>query len=317
MELQNAIENFMSGYFSTCRRSVKTHQAYSVDLKQFCNYFGEKPIGLVSAESIERWAEELKSQGYAPVSIRRKFATLRVFFAYWVRKAEVAGSPLWKIRLDLGRQVQLPRGLAASDAKLLLEKAWSRTVVPEHIDRSGAPAFLLLRNLVAVEVLFATGMRVGELVSLRTSDWREDEGSFLVRGKGARQRLALIPDERSTHAIKTYLRFRKFLKVDHDSLLVNAAGGKLSTQGVSRLLAALAAEAQIERRVTPHMIRHTVATLLLRHGADIRVVQEVLGHASIMTTQRYTHVSKEHLVETLRAHHPSRHFGITREFCEK
>src|SRR5437762_10436304 len=110
--------------------------------------------------------------------------------------------------------------------------------------------------------------------------------------------------------MSAYLKLRCASTLDHDNLLVNARGEKLSTQGVSRILARLSAQGQVQRHVTPHMIRHTVATLLLRYGADIRVVQEVLGHASISTTQRYTHVSKEHLVSVLKARHPSHHLKI-------
>jgi site-specific recombinase XerD len=316
LQLAAAIDGFLSGYFSTCRRSQKTQTAYEIDLSQFRDYVGAaESLEGISVETVEAWAGELKARGYAPVSMRRKFATLRVFFAYWVRKSELAASPLWRVRLDLGRQQQLPRALSAVDAKRLLEIAWSRTAPPtEQIARPSDRRFLAVRNLVAVEILFATGMRVGELAALRLGDWRQDEATFLVKGKGLRQRVAMLPDERSICATTTYFKLRASFDVGHDGLLVNAAGGRLTTQGVSRILAALAAGASIERHVTPHMIRHTVATLLLRNGADIRVVQEVLGHASIVTTQRYTHISKEHLTATLRAHHPSSHLGVRREF---
>ena len=316
LELESAINGFLAGYFSTCRRSLKTRKAYEIDLTQFRDHFGKaEPLDRVSVESIEHWAGELKSRGYASVSMRRKFATLRVFFSYWVRKGDMDVSPLWKVRLDLGRQLQLPRALSAVDTKLLLERVWSRTVIPSvPVSKPSDRRFLAVRNLAAIEILFATGMRVGELVSLRLTDWRKDEASFIVKGKGLRQRMALLPDDRALCATNTYLHLREALTIDHDALLVNANGGRLSTQGVSRMLAELATEAEIERHVTPHMIRHTVATLLLRHGADIRVVQEVLGHASIVTTQRYTYISKDHLAATLHAHHPSSHLGINREF---
>jgi len=153
-------------------------------------------------------------------------------------------------------------------------------------------------------------MRVGELVSLSLRDRREDERTFVVRGKGSRQRLAFLPDDRSLKAVQTYLQHRKAMEVEHSALFVNFAGKQLSTQGVARIVAETATSAKVAQRVTPHMIRHTVATLLLRFGADIRIVQEVLGHASIATTQRYTHVSKEHLLSALRDRHPNHHLKI-------
>ena len=147
-------------------------------------------------------------------------------------------------------------------------------------------------------------------MSLSLQDWCEEEVSFRVNGKGSRQRLAFLPDERSLKALRMYLLHRRALPVAHDALLVNAAGQRISTQGIARVVAMTAKDAAIATRVTPHMIRHSVATLLLRCGADIRVVQEVLGHASIATTQRYTHVSKDQLLSTLRARHPNHHLNI-------
>jgi site-specific recombinase XerD len=271
----------------------------------------ELALGDVTSEVMERWAADLQSQEYHSVSIRRKFASARVFFAYWIRKGLIVSSPLWKIRLDLGRERFLPRSLSAADAKHLVEAAWAAVKI------SGQPAagsrssqFLQLRNLAAIEVLFATGLRVGELVSLNVKDWREEDASFVVNGKGSRQRLAFLPDDRSQKAMGLYCASRRQLTTDNEALFLNASGGRLSTQGIARMISLYGKAAGIVVKLTPHMIRHTVATLLLRFGADIRVVQEVLGHASIATTQRYTHVSKEHMLSTLRARHPSYHLNI-------
>jgi integrase/recombinase XerD len=312
MQLKEAVERFLVGYFATCRRSLKTRIAYRMDLTQFGAHCGApKTLESIGVEGLERWAAELTARRYASASVRRKFATLRVFYGYWVRKGELDTSPLWKIRLDLGCERRLPRSLTGADAKRLVELAWSK--IGEPPPRVGNPAdarFRALRNLAVIELLFATGVRVGELVSLTLGDWREEDASFLVNGKGFRQRLAVLPDERSAAAFRQYFAKRVALNLDHGAIFVNASGGGLSTQGVARILARLADEAKIEQRVTPHMIRHTVATLLLRYGADIRVVQEVLGHSSITMTERYTHVSKEHLRSTLNAYHPNYHLGI-------
>jgi site-specific recombinase XerD len=212
--------------------------------------------------------------------------------------------------LDLVRERILPKSLAPADAKRFIEQAWQRietvTSAPRKLDRR----FLRLRDVAALETLFATGMRVGELVKLTFPDWREDERTFVVRGKGARQRLAFLPDDRSLKAFRLYIEQRRSVDLGHEWVFVNATGKQLSTQGVSRVVTETAKAAGVDRRVTPHMIRHTVATLLLRYGADIRIVQEVLGHASIATTQRYTHVSKEHLLSALQARHPNYHLNI-------
>ena len=316
MRIDEAVSLFLAGYFSTCSRATKTEAAYRTDLAQFQAHFGRgTQLQAVGSEDLERWATTLTGNGYAAVSVRRKFATARVFFNYWVRKGTLEHSPFWKIRLDLAREQQLPRNIPITEAKRLLEQAWVGVERGDAAISTPRDArFLVWRNIAAVEVLFATGMRVGELVSLTLPDWNEEERSFIVKGKGARQRLALLTDRRSLEAVSTYLEHRRGMRLGHESFLVNAAGGRLSSQGVARTLTRLAEDAGITTRLTPHMIRHTVATLLLRNGADIRVVQEVLGHSSIAMTQRYTHVSKEHLRATLQIHHPNHHLAINTYF---
>jgi integrase/recombinase XerC len=195
--------------------------------------------------------------------------------------------------------------------KRMIEEVWRRAnFTVSNLPSPRDTRFLAVRNVAILEILFATGIRVGELTTLTCQDWREDESAFLVMGKGLRQRVALLPDERSQRATTVYLRHRAMMSLGHDALLVNASGRKLSSQGVARVISITARDSEVRCRVTPHMIRHTTATLLLRNGADIRVVQEVLGHASIITTQRYTHISKEHLVSTLKMRHPNHQFNI-------
>lgn len=309
----DAVDAFLTGYFSTCKRSRKTQAAYRIDLSQLAGSIGAGlELKAIEASRLEQWATELRSKEYATVSVRRKFATARVFFSYWVRRGEIDSSPLWRIRLDLGRERLLPRSLAPSDATKLMEEVWRGYKEPTRtISHPSDSRFLALRNAAILEILFATGMRVGELVGLRVHDWREEDQCFLVKGKGSRQRLAFLPDDRSLMALQIYFSLRTAMELGHEFLIVNAAGAVMSTQGVGRIVARTAEDAGCTNRVTPHMIRHTVATLLLRYGADIRIVQEVLGHASIATTQRYTHVSKEHLVSALSIRHPNHHLRIT------
>lgn len=312
MRIGMAVSSFLTGYFSTCKRSSKTEAAYRLDLAQFESRFGSNAtVEGVTPEEFECWATELRDQSYAPASLRRKFATARVFFSYWVRKGVIDASPLRRIRLDLGPGRFLPRAVGLSDAKQLIETAWREVEFHGGNIRSTRDRkFLAIRNLAAIEILFATGMRVGELVTLKRGDWLQDDSAFLVRGKGLRERLAILPDQRSRSALDLYLGERSLLCLEHDSLLVNASGDPISTQGIARVLKTLGEHSGIRLRITPHMIRHTVATLLLRCGADIRVIQEVLGHASISTTQRYTHVSKEHLLSALRVQHPNFRLSI-------
>jgi len=310
MRLSKAVAEFHRGYFATHQRSKHTKQAYAIDLDQFLAWMGkDHSLAALSPDDLEGWAAELKRRDYASSSIRRKFATLRVFLNYWVRKGVLERSPLWMIRLDLAPQRTLTKVLTVDEMRRLLEEA-HRQVIPKDWSKvtevgSSDRALLSLRNVALIEVLFATGMRVGELVALSLSDYEESEGSFLVHGKGSRQRLAFLPDERSRAILAEFRSLRQRLHLSHGKLFANSRGGQLSVCGVGSVLSRLAARSGLSRRVTPHMLRHTVATLLLRNGANLRVVQEFLGHSSISTTERYTQVCRGDLESALQTYHPN------------
>lgn len=315
MQLKQAISEFLNGYFSTHERSVKTKTAYDSDLKQFGIFAGnEIDLLSVSAVLIENWAGELRAKGYSPASMRRKVVVLKVFCGYWLRRGELNESPFWRVKLSLGRIEQLPRALSEKEIQGLLDFAVrSRKVVSRKgavLSRgakslSSSLEYRYIRNLALIDLLFATGMRVGEVSALDVDDFLSNELVFRVKGKGGRGRLAYVVDEQTILIQKQHLELRLRLVSKSCALFVNAVGGRLSTQGIANIIAQFRRDAGIERHVTPHMLRHTVATLLLRNGMDIRVVQEFLGHASIATTQRYTHVVKEHLIGELKKHHPS------------
>jgi len=318
MQIHQASTEFVIGYFSTHTLSAKTKVAYCSDLAQFQAFVGED-LGLLSlgAANIEAWAAHLRQKGYSPASIRRKMVTLRVFCSYWVRKGTLPESPFWRVKLSFGRIEQLPRALTAGEISALLDQARKtystseRSHNPEdettesRSEQFSFGRYSALRNLALVDLLFATGMRVGEASSLDVRDFVVDETVFRVQGKGGRDRVACVVDEESVRIQHDHLAMRRRFDTQSPALFLNISGQRLSTQGIANVIAQFRKEAGIERHITPHMLRHTVATLLLRNGADIRVVQEFLGHTSIATTQRYTHITKEHLIAVLRKHHPS------------
>jgi integrase/recombinase XerD len=317
MQLTLACTKFVRGYFSTNERTKKTKAAYRSDLMQFNVFAGEDLLlKSLSGVLIERWCAHLRQQGYSPTSIRRKMVVLKVFCSYWVRKGSLRESPFWRVKLSYGRVEQLPRALSASEMRKLLSQARrnnsSATAVlndegpaPLASLRVSSPEYRALRNLALVDLLFATGLRVGEVSSLDVQDFFVRESVFRVKGKGGRDRLAVVVDEETVRIQRKYLEAREQIETRSPALFLNSSGKRLTTQGISNVIARLCEESGIKRHVTPHMLRHTVATLLLRNGVDIRIVQEFLGHASIATTQRYTHVTKEHLRGVLRKRHPS------------
>ncbi|HEV7681513.1 MAG TPA: tyrosine-type recombinase/integrase [Pyrinomonadaceae bacterium] len=317
MQLDQAITEFFNGYFSTHDRSKKTEVAYKSDLDQLAAY-APKGCSLASLDAglIEKWASDLRTKSYAPASMRRKMVVLKVFCSYWVRKGVLSESPFWRVKLSFGRIVQLPRALTESEMRDLLAQARQNYCAAEIPRKASALAknrvlgmssrsYRGLRNLALVDLLFATGMRVGEVSALNIKDFEVAESVFKVRGKGGRDRLAFVVDEQTVHIQKQHIDARSRLTSGSPALFLNTSGERLSTQGIANIIAQFRKDAGIERHITPHMLRHTVATLLLRNGVDIRIVQEFLGHASIATTQRYTHVTKDHLIRVLRERHPS------------
>lgn len=317
MRLDRAITEFLDGYFSTHRRSKKTEAAYSSDLAQFLAFLGaEFDLLSLSASAVERWAAHLRREGYAPASSRRKIVVLKVFCSYWVRKGVLQESPFWRVRLSFGRVEQLPRALSEREMRALLTRARrdyanmgcnpdGEGIAKDLSAQAASRGYRALRDLALIDLLFATGMRVGEVSALDVRDFFPKEAAFRVHGKGGRDRLAFIVDEETVRVQRAHLEARARRASGSTALFLNASGKRLSTQGITNVLARLRRGARIRRHVTPHMLRHTVATLLLRNGVDIRVVQEFLGHASIATTQRYTHITKEHMVRVLRRRHPS------------
>ncbi len=321
MRLAAAIGQFLSGYFATRDRSEKTEKAYACDLEQFGRFAGaEREVAAIDPDLVEAWAGELKRREYAPASIQRKMVSLRVFCHYWVRKGLLEDNPFWRVKLSFGRIQQLPRTLSEDEIRRLLARArfdWESATETGNGAGNGAdngiatgaggaigPHFLALRNYALLDLLFATGIRVGEAASLTLDSFLEEGRTLRIRGKGRRPRLAFLVDPRSLELQETYQAARRRIAADTRALFLNAFATPLSTQGMANVLRKLKDEAGLDRHVTPHMIRHTVATLLLRNGADIRVVQEFLGHASIATTQRYTHITKQHLLAAIRANHP-------------
>lgn len=306
MLLCKAIELFIDGYFATCQRSQKTISAYRGDLEQFRQLRPQREVlGAVTPEALEGLAQHFKQAGLAPASIRRKLAVIRIFFNYWTRKRVLDRSPLWLLRFDVGKVTPLTRTLTRDEARKLLQQARGRVgELPRRPRGCLDSQFLALRNWALVELLLATGLRVSEATSLLLRNITLDERTILVRGKGGRERLAMLTEEISFEAVAQYHCHRLRIPAATEALFLNRRQGPLSPQGVSSALVELCGASGIERRVTPHMLRHTAATLLLQNGADLRLVQEFLGHASVTTTQRYTHITRAHLVATLKRCHP-------------
>lgn len=300
--LGDAVTRFLAGYFAGSERSERTEKAYTADLTQFTAFSGaDRRLKKIGPEPIEEWAAALKKEGYAPASIQRKMVSLRVFFHFWMRRGELDTSPFWRLRLRFGAGRVLPKTLSETEIQKLFTEARRR------VEEAGPPSayqpdhrYRALRDLAVLDLLFATGIRVGEAASLRLTSYLPDQNAFLIRGKGNRDRLAYLVSPATLDLQRRHREARLRLETASGALFLNSRGEAIATQGIAQVLRSLAREAGIDRNITPHMLRHTVATMLLRNGMDLRLVQQFLGHASIVTTQRYTHLTGEDLLAGLR-----------------
>lgn len=290
--LQTSIRRFLDHCRVGKRLSPHTQRAYSVDLAAFAAFAGpERPVETVTRDNLRDFARALFDDGgLKETTVKRRMAALKVMF-HWLERDEVISlSPFHRLDLTIRLPRRLPRALTADEIRRLLLAAESES-------RSGAYPAIQLH--FAIVTLFATGLRVGELTAVCVGDVDGSAGTIVVRGKGNRERKVYLPPGHALKTLTGYLRARKRMRPNHDRLLLKGDCSPETDQGLRRALISLAERASIERRVTPHMLRHTAATQLIEAGVDIRFVQKLLGHASIATTQIYTQVSDSSLRATL------------------
>lgn len=289
------IEGFLDSLWAERGLSPHTLTAYRHDLQGLGRALEAKGIGLLQARR-EHILEHLAlriSEGGSPRSSARLLSALRRFYRHMLRDGLISSDPTAEIKPPrLGRP--LPDALSESDVERLLAAPPLST--PEG-----------LRDRAMLELLYATGLRVSELVSLGETRLNLEHGVLRVIGKGSRERLVPIGDE-ATIWVERYLRESRITLLKghgpNSSVFVTRRGGPMTRQAFWYLIRRHARQAGIDKHLSPHTLRHAFATHLLNHGADLRVVQMLLGHSDLSTTQIYTHVAKARLQALHAAHHP-------------
>jgi integrase/recombinase XerD len=273
------------------QRAPRTVEAYRRDLEAFGDWLGG-PISRTSVEDLETYLAELRAAGLSSATIARRVAALRSFFRHQMLLGARADNPAAELDLPR-RQSRLPRTLSPAEAERLIEAA-AGTTPRAHRDRA------------LVELLYGAGLRVSEAVGLAKADIDLENRIVRAIGKGNKERVVPI-GRPAVEAVRRYLsRGRPFLDARHrPELFLNARGGALTRAGAFLILRRLAAKAGLDaERVHPHLLRHSFATHLLEGGADLRSVQEMLGHADLATTEIYTHVSDRRRRELYFQAHP-------------
>ena len=294
--LSVAIRRFLRYLRAERNASPLTVKSYREDLNHFREFLGkdqDPSPQTLSTPVLRGYLVALHEQGYSAATIARRLATLRSFFRFGQREGWVEGNPAKPLR-NPRRGRRLPHVLTTEEVEKLL-------------NAPPAEGFQGLRDRAILETLYSAGLRIGELVGLCDGDLDLKAGVIRVRGKGKRERLALLGPY-AVRALRKYLAVRKIhpreAQGDDAPVFVNRFGRRLTTRSVARMLEKYLRQTGLDLRTTPHSLRHSFATHLLERGADIRSVQELLGHKSLITTQIYTHVNAAQLKDVYRQAHP-------------
>jgi integrase/recombinase XerD len=291
---RDAASAFIRHCQSIRKLSPHTIRAYELDVARFSQFLGRRAaVAGCDKGVIHNYVRHLFDvRSLKEASVKRHLATLRSLFRWLEEEGEGIEDPFRGARIRIRMPKRLPRVIAKSDLRRLLLHDAPNT-------------FADLTAYVAIELLFATGMRVSELAGLLDAAVDVEEGTISIIGKGNRQRRVFVPDELKS-ILLDYRTARDRATSSAETFLVNSRGAAASPQMIRRLVRIHGERSAVRDRVTPHMFRHSVATYLLEEGVDIRYVQRLLGHRSISTTEMYTHVADAALKVRITERHPRR-----------
>ncbi|MCT7501624.1 tyrosine-type recombinase/integrase [Aliarcobacter cryaerophilus] len=302
MVLPKAIEKFRFHCVYEKNLSLKTMHAYDADLNQFLEKFKNYKINEISKFDLKDYVESLFNHSYKIKTIKRKIAVLKTFFNYIEFDEILEINPFRKLRLSLKEPKLLPKTLDIKEIKTILKYLYDL----KHIyDKYTFRYKLLVRDIVTIEILFSTGIRVSELSNLKKNEINIKQGIIKIFGKGSKERIIQICDKEVLLLLKEYCILFKIKDNETKYFLLNRLNNNFSEQSIRAMIHKYEEKLGL-KNITPHMFRHSFATLLLEEGVDVRYIQNMLGHSSISTTQIYTKVNTKHQRKLLNTKHPRR-----------
>lgn len=272
----------------------KTIKAYKIDIKQFIEFIKNNNT---YKKNIVSYINILNEK-YKQKTVKRKIACLKAFFRYLKCEEYILNDPFEKIILKTNEDYILPNILSINDIKKILSCAY------KNLKLNNKEKNKVLRDIAVLELLFSTGLRISELCSAKIENINLHEKYIRILGKGAKERIIYISNDAVIKILKEYRKVSSCIDTKNNYFFINRLNNRLSEQSVRFMIKKYANLAGIEKNITPHMFRHTLATLLLEEDVDIRYIQEILGHSSIKTTQIYTHVSRSKQKSILILKHP-------------
>jgi site-specific recombinase XerD len=293
LRVYEAHRQYISWLLATKDLSPHTIRAYDSDVGAFECHLGRGAlVARIDQPRFVAFVEEMRAEGLAATSIRRRVSSVRGFCNWLIACRLLEENPSLGIVFSMGQRRTLPRVVSAHD----LDQLFAYLRISASVDETLSLYKVLDRphdctTLLAVAIMVTTGVRVNEMVNIDCSDIDLYGGGVRIVGKGRRERQVFLANDWIADFTATYVRARCELGLTHTKLLFSLSGNPLTTQAMRARLAKAAVAAGLKIRVTPHMLRHTAATQLIEAGVDIRYIQRLLGHASLSTTEIYTHVS--------------------------
>ena len=306
----NTLNSYISEYIEYCeyrkRLDSKTLKAYRIDLTQYTKYCSDIS-DCFCKDVVDGFITDLHRQ-YKPKTAKRKIASLKAFFHHMEYKEILSENPFSKLDIRFREPKLLPKTIPFHSIQTFLSTLYAQ----KKLVKSEYQLRCCIRDIAVIELLFATGMRISELCSLKPLDIDLESNNILIYGNGAKERVIQIGNKEVIAALKLY---KKTFEKDMDScgyFFVNRLQHKLSDQSIRFMINHYAELAGISQHITPHMFRHSFATLLLEQDVDIRYIQRMLGHSSISTTEIYTHVSSSKQKEILVHKHPRNYVDVNK-----
>ncbi len=296
------LTNYVSEYLEYCQYrkhlDSKTLKAYRTDLKQY-QLFTESIPDFFANSTVDMYITDLHKK-YSSKTIKRKIASLKAFFRHMIYKEIISENPFDKLDISFREPKLLPKSLPLHSVQTFFNTLYEQ----RDLANTETQYHCCLRDIAVVELLFATGIRISELCSLQPQNIDFENNSLLIYGKGKKERVLQICND---DVIKSLTLYQKAFQKDISTsgyFFVNRLHHKLSDQSVRNMINHYAELSGISNHITPHMFRHSFATLLLEQNVDIRYIQKMLGHSSIKTTEIYTHISNKKQKEILYTKHP-------------
>lgn len=292
------LEDFKSYILVEKNFSKHTAKAYYSDILAYLIWLGDNKCEDVNFPKVREYLHFMQLFNYKKTTVARKIASIRTFYKYLHRERKVENNPAESL-ISPKRPKSLPKFLTTDEVEQILSNI--------NIDTPAG-----YRNRAILELLWASGMRVSELSGLNFGNLNLENNEITVFGKGAKERIILVTDRAKSY-LQSYIEFARPLVAkgfelppitDDTPVFINKTGYRLQTKMIRNVINEIVDKIELPKKVTPHMFRHSFATHLIENGADLRVVQELLGHASISNTQIYTHISMQHMKEVYNETHP-------------